>query len=555
MSNGNMGLFDWGSPDDELLIVKELTKNAQGDSVTKKNLTRPLKGDQTILSYLHEGEQPHFIFHNRSKGLTYNERGQKETVKPSNSNRAFAVFTDQRVLFLVGTDSGTDHRRIKYDDIESVESSSGILKHRIELKTLYANYRFYVRNTIRSEEFKKSVTFLRRQAGLETPEITDTTPNLLPYPETDPIPAEDQQKQRVLQQLRTMDPYDFEHFVADLWEVRGWTTTVSQAAVDQGIDIVATKEDPFPQKQVIQAKRYSNDNTIGSPKIQQYASLRQQEEGADVSVIVTTGQFTQQAENLAQKLNVKLVDAEGLYNLLRETERFDLVLEYSPISVEADVESTDHQTQKTLQSEIDSTEDTSEVAVSPLENAEVEDDSDSDSEEYKKCPSCGEFTDMERTWRKDLIFSVLQCPQCQTMHHESDNELTPLPEYISERDSNTSKYGYYGICASIVLALLSPAASILGFISWILLPVTISRDTRYVRSNSDRNPATGYWVWGAVLVPIIGLGALDIVGFVLALLAIGGAYLIQRSREDALGPNLHQGKMRSHIPKRGKTEK
>lgn len=433
MSGGNMGLFDWGSPDDELLIVKELIKNAQGDSVTKKNLTRPLKGDQTILSYLHKGEQPHFIFHNRSKGLTYNDRGQKETVKPTNSNRAFAVFTDQRVLFLVGTDSGTDHRRIKYDDVESVEASSGILKHRIELKTLYANYRFYVRNTIRSEEFKESVTFLRRQAGLETPEITDITPNHLPYPEMDPIPVEDQQKQRVLQQLRTMDPYDFE--------------------------LVATKEEPFPQKQVIQAKRYSNNNTIGSPKIQQYASLRQQEEGADVSVIVTTGQFTQQAESLAQKLNVKLVDAEGLYNLLRETERFDLVLEYSPISVEADVESTEHQTQKTLQSEIGSTEGTSKVAVSPIANTEVEDDSDS--EKYKKCLSCGEFTDMERTWRKDLIFSVLQCPQCQTMHHESDDELTPLPEYISERDSNTSKYGYYGICSSIVLALLSPAASIL----------------------------------------------------------------------------------------------
>lgn len=546
-----MGLFDWGSSDDELLIVKKLTKNAKGDTVTKKNLTRSLTGDQTILSYLHDGEQPHFILQNHSKGLIYNERGQKETVKPSNSSRAFTIFTDQRVLFLTGTENGTDQRRVKYDDIESIETSSGILKRRIDLKTLYANYRFYVSKTADSEEFKESVTFLRRQAGLETPEIVNTTSTTVRHTDTDPILPEDQNKQRVLQQLRTMDPYDFEHFVADLWEVRGWNTTVSQESVDQGVDIVATKEDPFPQKQVIQAKRYNSDNTIGSPKIQQYASLRQQEDRADATVIVTTSQFTQQAKNLAQKLNVKLVDAEDLYNLLRETGRFDLVLNYSPISIESDVESTEHP--KTLQSKTNSTEDTAEIAVSSIETTETEDNSNS--EEYKECLNCGEFTAMERTWRKDLIFSVLQCPQCQTMYHESDNELTPLPEYISERDSNASEYGYYGICSSIVLALFSPAASILGFISWLLLPVAISRDTRYVRSNSDRNPSTGYWVWGAVLIPIVGFGVLDMAGFVLTLLAIGGAYLVHRSRGDALESNLPQGKMRSLIPKRGKTEK
>lgn len=540
-----MGIFDRGDSNDELLIVTEIVNNSEGNSVTKKNITGRKIGGESALSYIQDGEQPHYILHNRSKGLTYNKRGQKNTIQPSASSCALGIFTDQRILFLVGSDSGVDQHRIGYDEIKGVEASTGVLKNRMVIKTLYANYQFYVSGSVSPDEFENAVRFIRQQARLEKPEITDGEPvRTTEYSISD----DGQDKQRVLQQLRETDPYDFEYFVADLWEAQGWDTTVSQASVDQGVDIIATKENPFPQKQVIQAKRYAKNNTIGSPKVQQYSSLRQQEEGADVSIVVTTSGFSHQAEKLAENLNVKLVDAEGIYRLLRETGRFDLVSNYAPIPVESAAESTGTQEQQMVQEESDTGGNEFDAEVSPVNDSESKDNSFL--KEYKECPSCGNFVAMKRTWRRDLIFPILQCTQCQTMHHENDDELVPLPKYRSERDENASKYGYYGVASAIALAILGVGVPALAFISWVILTIAISRDTRYVRSNSNGNPSTGYWVWGTVLLPFISIGILGGIGAGLSLLIIGGIYLIQRYRNDHTESDIHQGGIRTFIAER-----
>lgn len=127
-----------------------------------------------------------------------------------------------------------------------------------------------------------------------------------------------------------MDEYDFEHFVGDLWERMGWETEVSQASVDAGIDVIATKETPYPQKKVIQAKRYGENTTVGGPDVQQYASLKQQVNGADSVVIVTTSSFTSSAERRAEELNVKLVDGNGLIGIIDDLNARDLVERYMP---------------------------------------------------------------------------------------------------------------------------------------------------------------------------------------------------------------------------------
>jgi hypothetical protein len=111
-----------------------------------------------------------------------------------------------------------------------------------------------------------------------------------------------------------MDPYEFEEFVADLWEARGWNAQVTSDSADRGVDVIATQADPFSEKQVIQAKRYAN--TVSSPEIQQYASLRQQEVDVDAVVVVTTGEFSSQAKSVARDLNVKQVNIDDLYELV-----------------------------------------------------------------------------------------------------------------------------------------------------------------------------------------------------------------------------------------------
>jgi hypothetical protein len=128
-------------------------------------------------------------------------------------------------------------------------------------------------------------------------------------------------------ELQSVDPSAFEQFVADVWDARGWNTRVTRDSADRGVDVIATQQSPFRQKHIIQAKRYSDTNPVGSPEVQQYASLRQQED-ADAVIVVTSGRFSKQAESVARDLNVKLVDGDDLYNLISSDELSLITDEY-----------------------------------------------------------------------------------------------------------------------------------------------------------------------------------------------------------------------------------
>jgi hypothetical protein len=147
--------------------------------------------------------------------------------------------------------------------------------------------------------------------------------NALPV-EEGPIDSVGELKTVLLQ----MDPYEFEHFVADLWVRMGWETEVSDESMDEGVDVIARKQSPYEQTTLIQAKRYGPNTTVGSPDIQQYASLDRQYTGVDKVVVVTTNEFTNQARDLAERLNVKLIDGDTLAELVVEHDALDLVDEY-----------------------------------------------------------------------------------------------------------------------------------------------------------------------------------------------------------------------------------
>lgn len=142
-------------------------------------------------------------------------------------------------------------------------------------------------------------------------------------------------------ELQSMDDYEFEHLVADLWEEMGWNCEVSTASNDKGIDVRARKTDPYEQKALIQAKRYGKDNKVGSPDIQQYSSLKHQEDGVDKVVMVTTSSYSRNAVDLADDLNVKLIDGDDLVNLIEQEDAKEVVTEYidfEPDDDEEDIE-------------------------------------------------------------------------------------------------------------------------------------------------------------------------------------------------------------------------
>lgn len=150
-------------------------------------------------------------------------------------------------------------------------------------------------------------------------------------------------RDELLAELRTLDPYEFEHLVADLWEYIGWNTTVTNESQDGGVDIIARKDLPFPQKQLIQAKRYSQQNKVRREDVQQYSSLylnrsSERDVGADVVAIVTTGNLTQPAREKAPELDVRIVTGDDLTKMLVEWDLSEIVSEYIDLSSDSNSE-------------------------------------------------------------------------------------------------------------------------------------------------------------------------------------------------------------------------
>lgn len=124
--------------------------------------------------------------------------------------------------------------------------------------------------------------------------------------------------------LEELDPDEFELMVSDLWKQKGWNTELTSSTSDKGVDVRATRDKPYERKMLIQAKNYSKDNKVSSEEVQRYASLKDQEEGVDEVLIVTTSSFTSQAEELAEKLNVKMIGRKKLEDMISDS---DLKLE------------------------------------------------------------------------------------------------------------------------------------------------------------------------------------------------------------------------------------
>ena len=85
----------------------------------------------------------------------------------------------------------------------------------------------------------------------------------------------------------------------------------------------------FEESILIQAKRYGPTKTVGSPDIQQYASLKNQF-GVDMVLIITTNDFMESAIKTADQLYVKLINGIQLAGLVMNIDAFDLVVRYIP---------------------------------------------------------------------------------------------------------------------------------------------------------------------------------------------------------------------------------
>ena len=116
--------------------------------------------------------------------------------------------------------------------------------------------------------------------------------------------------------MRSLTPRHFEQFIADVWqECQGWQTEVMDRGPDKGLDVIGQPPKGGP-KTAVQCKRYAEGNKVSSRDIQQYAALRQQWEDVGGVTVVTTSSFTTNAEELAERLDVKCLDGGDLIQLV-----------------------------------------------------------------------------------------------------------------------------------------------------------------------------------------------------------------------------------------------
>ncbi|MFB6151702.1 MAG: hypothetical protein ABEJ40_07845 [Haloarculaceae archaeon] len=97
--------------------------------------------EEPLSSYVGEDETAVFVRHNSKHGVSYEhlDRDEGGTISPGSGYRAFAVFTDARVVFVIGdneTGSGSDQSiTIPLSDVDVVDASSGVLAGELSLTT------------------------------------------------------------------------------------------------------------------------------------------------------------------------------------------------------------------------------------------------------------------------------------------------------------------------------------------------------------------------------------------------------------------------------------
>ncbi|MDK1195295.1 restriction endonuclease [Cronobacter dublinensis] len=104
-------------------------------------------------------------------------------------------------------------------------------------------------------------------------------------------------------------PAEYEILCADILESCGWKARVTKLSGDQGVDVIAEK-DNFTI--AIQCKKYSNP--VGNKAVQEVTSGKVYYH-ADACAVVTNSTYTPAARSLAKSQGVLLLHHTDLYNL------------------------------------------------------------------------------------------------------------------------------------------------------------------------------------------------------------------------------------------------
>lgn len=117
-----------------------------------------------------------------------------------------------------------------------------------------------------------------------------------------------------ISEIMDLDPYEFEHFAAELLRRQGFSDVAVQGGSgDRGVDIAAL--DPSGQSVVVQCKRYiGNVSATPIQRLHSFSVTR----GATRRIVMTTSKYTRDAVDEALRTETELVDGVELQRLVVE---------------------------------------------------------------------------------------------------------------------------------------------------------------------------------------------------------------------------------------------
>lgn len=118
--------------------------------------------------------------------------------------------------------------------------------------------------------------------------------------------------------LRHMDPYRFEHFVAGVLRAMGYRATVTVASGDGGVDVVASRDPLGIEPPIIKVQCKRMTSTVGAPDVQRLAGALAHG-GSELGVFVTLGTYSTDALHLERtRQDLRLVNGKQLIDLVLE---------------------------------------------------------------------------------------------------------------------------------------------------------------------------------------------------------------------------------------------
>ena len=114
-----------------------------------------------------------------------------------------------------------------------------------------------------------------------------------------------------IKQIDYMNGYQFQSFLARLFEKMGFKIERTNLSWDQGADLLITK---FSERYIIQAKRYREK--VNNHAIQEVSAAIKHYK-ADKGIVITTNYFTKSAIELARSHQIRLIDRKELRLLIQ----------------------------------------------------------------------------------------------------------------------------------------------------------------------------------------------------------------------------------------------